>query len=161
MKKLFFSLVASLSFVLVACGPSKIEIKEMSVECDVTIEIQQVLSDSISLYVGNMFFLNAKQAVNDNLFPLSASIRDPMSIETLTRTDVIQSGDDFIEYLRKNALGAVSFGIVIGESAANEIGFDETKVVRNLQKVFENMGGGSLILFHEKGGELVSAKKLF
>lgn len=161
MKKLLFSLVAALSLVLVACGPSKIEIKEMSVECDATIEIQQVLSDSISLYVGNMFFLNAKQAVNDDLFPLSASIRDPMSIETLTRTDVIQSGEQFIEYLRKNAPGAVSFGIVIGESAANEIGFDEAKVVANLRKVFESMGGGSLVLFHEKGGELVDAKKLF
>lgn len=159
MKKLLALVFAS--FALIACGPSQLEIQEMSAMCDVTIEIRQVLDDSISLYVGNMFFLNAKQAVNEELFPLSASIRDPMNIESLAPTDVIGSGEEFIEYLRKNAPGAVSFGIVIGETAANEIGFDEAKIVSKLTSVFQGMGGGMLTLFHEKGGNVVDAKKIF
>lgn len=161
MKKLLIALVAFVSLTLTACGPSKLEIQEMSAMCDVTIEVRQVLDDSISLYVGNMFFLNAKQAVNEELFPLSASIRDPMNIEALARTDVIGSGDEFIEYLRKNAPGAVSFGIVISETAANEIGFDEAKIVAKLTAIFQKMDGGMLTLFHEKGGDVIDAKKIF
>ena len=48
-----------------------------------------------------------------------------------------------------------------GETAYNEIGFDENHVVETLKNIFIKVDGGSLILFHEKGGELTAAKKLF
>jgi pyridoxine 5'-phosphate synthase PdxJ len=108
-----------------------------------------------------MFFLNAKQTVNEDLFPLSASIRDPMNIEVKGRTDVIASAADFIAYLRRSAPNAVNFGIVINEAANNEIGFDEAKTVNRLVEVFKTLEGGSVILFHEKDGQLTDAKKLF
>ena len=120
-----------------------------------------MLDDTISLYVGNMFFLNAKQTVNEELFPLSASIRDPMNIDVKGRTDRIESGADFISYLRRTAPNAVTFGIVVNSAAQNEIGFDETKTVNRLVEVLKTLDGGSVILFHEKDGQLTDAKKLF
>ena len=133
----------------------------MSSACDVSVEVGKVLDDTISLYVGNMFFLNAKQTVNEELFPLSASIRDPMNIDVKGRTDRIESGADFINYLRRTAPNAVTFGIVVNSAAQNEIGFDETKTVNRLVEVLKTLDGGSVILFHEKDGQLTDAKKLF
>ena len=70
-------------------------------------------------------------------------------------------GADFIAYLRRSAPNAVNFGIVVNEAAKNEIGFDETKTVNRLVEVFKTLEGGSVILFHEKDGQLTDAKKLF
>jgi hypothetical protein len=161
MKKILAAFAILVSAALVACGPSKLESQEMSSSCDVSIEVGKVLDDTISLYVGNMFFLNAKQTVNEDLFPLSASVRDPMNIDVKGRTDVIASAADFIAYLRRSAPNAVNFGIVVNEAAKNEIGFDETKTVNRLVEVFKTLEGGSVILFHEKDGQLTDAKKLF
>ena len=161
MKKVLVAFVALVSAALIACGPSKLEIQEMSSSCDVSIEVGKVLDDTISLYVGNMFFLNAKQTVNEDLFPLSASVRDPMNIDVKGRTDVIASAEEFINYLRRPAPNAVTFGIVVNEAAKNEIGFDETKTVNRLVEVLKTLEGGSAILFHEKDGQLTDAKKLF
>ena len=52
-------------------------------------------------------------------------------------------------------------GIVIGETAYNEVGFDETAAVEKLTKIFQKIQGGSLKLFHEKNGELTDMKKLY
>ena len=161
MKKILAAFAILVSAALVACGPSKLELQERSSSCDVSIEVGKVLDDTISLYVGNMFFLNAKQTVNEELFPLSASVRDPMNIDVKGRTDVIASGADFISYLRRPAPNAVTFGIVVNEGAKNEIGFDEAKTVQRLVDVLKTLEGGSVILFHEKDGQLTDAKKLF
>lgn len=162
MKKLLVAVVAFVSLALTACGPSLLEIKEASSNCDVTIEVGKALDDTLSLYVGNMFFLNAKQTVNEELFPLSASVRDPMNIEVKGRTDRIENAAAFIDYLRKPAPMAVTFGIVVSEGAKNEIGFDEAKTVSRLQAAFQTLEGGSLILFHANAdGELTDMKKLF
>ena len=127
MKKILAAFAILVSAALVACGPSKLEIQEMSSSCDVSIEVGKVLDDTISLYVGNMFFLNAKQTVNEDL----------------------------------SAPNAVTFGIVVNEGAKNEIGFAETKTVNRLVEVLKTLEGGSVILFHEKDGQLTDAKKLF
>ena len=50
---------------------------------------------------------------------------------------------------------------VVGENAKNEIGFDEGKLVNELTEAFRKIDGGTLVLFHEEGGEIVSAKKIF
>ena len=84
MKKMLLSLLAVLSLALLACGPSKVDMQVMSAECDIVIEVRQVLNDSISLFVGNTLYLNSKQAVAADLFPLLVSVRDPMEIEKLT-----------------------------------------------------------------------------
>ena len=161
MKKLFLAAAALVSVVLMACGPSKLEMQEMSSQCDIMVEVRQVLNDSISLFVGNTLYLNSKQVLGETIFPLLVSTRDPMEIEKLAATDVVANEDAFISYLRKASPDMVNFGIVIGETAAYEIGFDETKTVEMLKGIFKKVDGGSLVLFHEKGGELTNAKKLY
>lgn len=161
MKKLFLAAFAALSFMLMACGPSKVEMQVMSAECDIIIEVRQVLNDSISLFVGNTLYLNSKQAANADIFPLLVSIRDPMEIEKLTATDVVSNADELIKYLRKASPDMIRFGLVIGETAYNEIGFDEASTVKKVEDALKKVEGGSLVLFHEKNGELTDAKKLY
>lgn len=161
MKKLALSLLAAASIFLMACGPSKLEMQEQSSMCDVVVEVRQVLGDSISLFVGNNFYLNVKQVVPDEMYPLHVSTRDPAEFEKPTATDVLNSDEEFLNYLRRVSPQMVQIGLVIGETAANEIGFDEGETVTKLTKIFQKMGGGSLILFHEKDGELTNMKKLF
>lgn len=161
MKKLALSLLAAASVFFMACGPSKLEMQEQSSMCDVMVEVRQVLNDSISLFVGNTFYLNAKQVVADDMYPLYASTRDPAEIEKPTATNVLNSDDDFLNYLRRVSPQMVQVGLVIGETAANEIGFDEGETVAKMVKIFQKMGGGTLLLFHEKDGELTDMKKLF
>lgn len=165
MKKLLVSvaapLIAALSIALVACGPSKLEIQEMSAQSDVVVEVRQVLNDSISLFVGNTLYLNAKQMVADDMYPLLVSTRDPSEIEKPTATDILNSDEDLLNYLRKVSPQMTAVGLVIGETAANEIGFEEADAVNKLTALFKKMGGGTLVLFHEKAGELTDAKKIF
>lgn len=161
MKKIALALVAAVSMVFMACGPSKLEIQEMSAQSDVIVEVRQVLNDSISLFVGNTLYLNAKQMVADDMYPLLVSTRDPAEIEKPTATDIINTDEDMLNYLRKVSPQMTAVGIVIGETAANEIGFEEAEAVTKLTNIFKKMGGGTLVLFHEKAGELTDAKKLF
>lgn len=161
MKKFAIVLLSALSMALVACGPSKLEIQEMAVQSDVVVEVRQVLNDSISLFVGNTLYLNAKQMVSDEMYPLLVSMRDPAELEKPTATDILNSDEDLLNYLRRVSPQMVAVGLVIGETAANEIGFEESAVVTRLTAVFRKMGGGTLVLFHEKGGELTDAKKIF
>ncbi|MBQ5463800.1 MAG: hypothetical protein IIT53_07225 [Fibrobacter sp.] len=161
MKKLALTVLATISLALMACGPSKLEIQEASSMSDVLIEVRQVLNDSISLYVGNVFYLNSKQIVADDMYPLHASTRDPSEFEKLTATDEITNDEEFLNYLRRKAPDMMNVGIVIGETAYNEIGFEETAAVEKLTKIFQKIQGGSLTLFHEKNGDLTDMKKLY
>jgi hypothetical protein len=161
MKKLLILVVAMASAMFVACGPSKLEMQEMSSSRDIIIEVRQVLNDSISLFVGNVFYLNSKQAVADNMYPLLVSTRDPSELEKPTATDIINSDEDLLNYLRRKAPDMMNIGLVIGETAYNEIGFEEADAVAKLSAIFKKMEGGSLVLFHEKGGELTDMKKLY
>ena len=161
MKKFFLMALASISFALMACAPSKLDIQEASVTSDVLIEVRQVLNDSISLYVGNTFYLNSKQVVADDIYPLHASTRDPSQFEKLAPTDEINSDEEFLNYLRRKSPDMMNVGIVIGETAYSEIGFDENMVVEKLTKIFQKVQGGSLKLFHEKNGELTDMKKIY
>ena len=161
MKKFFLMTLASISFALMACAPSKLDIQEASVTSDVLIEVRQVLNDSISLYVGNTFYLNSKQVVADDIYPLHASTRDPSQFEKLAPTDEINSDEEFLNYLRRKSPDMMNVGIVIGETAYSEIGFDENMVVEKLTKIFQKVQGGSLKLFHEKNGELTDMKKIY
>ena len=161
MKKLFLMALATISLALMACGPSKIEMQETSSMSDVLIEVRQVLNDSISLYVGNVLYLNSKQIVADDIYPLNVSTRDPAEFEKLTATDVVNSDEELLDYLRRKAPDMMNIGIVIGETAYNEIGFEEAAVVEKLTKIFQKIQGGSLTLFHEKEGQLTDMKKIY
>ena len=161
MKKIFLTALAAISLAFMACAPSKLDIQEASITSDVLIEVRQVLNDSISLYVGNVFYLNSKQIVGDDMFPQHASTRDPSEFEKLTPTDVLNSDEEFLNYLRRKAPDVMNVGIVIGETAYNEVGFDETAAVEKLTKIFQKIQGGSLKLFHEKNGELTDMKKIY
>ena len=161
MKKLFLMVLATISLAFMACGPSKIEMQEASSMSDVLIEVRQVLNDSISLYVGNILYLNSKQIVADDIYPLNVSTRDPAEFEKLTATDVINSDEELLDYLRRKAPDMMNIGIVIGETAYNEVGFEEAAAVEKLTKIFQKIQGGSLTLFHEKEGQLTDMKKLY
>jgi hypothetical protein len=161
MKKLALAVLSVVSLALMACGPSKLEIQEASSQSDVLIEVRQVLNDSISLFVGNTFYLNSKQVIADDLYPLLVSMRDPAELEKPTATDILNSDEDLLNYLRRKSPDLMNVGIVIGETAYNEIGFEESDAVAKLTKVFKKVQGGSLVLFHEKAGELTDMKKLY
>ena len=161
MKKLFLVALAAISLAFMACGPSKIQMQEASSMSDVLIEVRQVLNDSISLYVGNVLYLNSKQIVADDMYPLFVSTRDPAEFEKLTATDEIKSDEELLNYLRRKAPDMMNIGLVIGETAYNEIGFEEAAAVAKLTKIFQQIQGGSLTLFHEKNGELTDMKKLY
>ena len=119
MKKFFLTAIAAISLAFMACAPSKLDIQEASITSDVLIEVRQVLNDSISLYVGNVFYLNSKQIVGDDMFPLHASTRDPSEFEKLTPTDVLNSDEEFLNYLRCKDPEMMNVGVVIGETAYN------------------------------------------
>lgn len=161
MKKLFLTALAAISLAFMACAPSKLDIQEAAVTSDVLVEVRQVLNDSISLYVGNILYLNSKQVVADDMYPLHVSTRDPSEFEKLTPTDVISSDEELLNYLRRKAPDMINVGIVIGETAYNEAGFDEQAVVEKLTKIFQKIQGGSLKLFHEKESQLTDMKKLY
>lgn len=161
MKKLFLTALAAISLAFMACAPSKLDIQEAAVTSDVLVEVRQVLNDSISLYVGNILYLNSKQVVADDMYPLHVSTRDPSEFEKLTPTDVISSDEELLNYLRRKAPDMMNVGIVIGETAYNEAGFDEQAVVEKLTKIFQKIQGGSLKLFHEKESQLTDMKKLY
>ena len=161
MKKLALAVLSVVSLAFMACGPSKLEIQEASSQSDVIIEVRQVLNDSISLFVGNTFYLNSKQAIADEMYPLLVSTRDPAELEQPTATDILNNDEDLLNYLRRKSPDLMNVGIVIGETAYNEIGFEEEPVVAKLTAVFKKLQGGSLVLFHEKAGELTDMKKLY
>jgi hypothetical protein len=161
MKKIFLVALATISLAFMACGPSKIQMQEASSMSDVLIEVRQVLNDSISLYVGNVLYLNSKQIVADDIYPLHVSTRDPAEFEKLTATDEINSDEELLNYLRRKAPDMMNIGLVIGETAYNEIGFEEAAAVAKITKIFQKVQGGSLTLFHEKNGELTDMKKLY
>ena len=161
MKRLALAVLSVVSLALMACGPSKLEIQEASSQTDVLVEVRQVLNDSISLFVGNTFYMNSKQVIADNMYPLLVSTRDPSEIEKPTATDILNNDEDFINYLRRKAPDFVNVGIVIGETAYNEVGFEEADVVKKLSAIFKKVQGGTLVLFHEKAGELTDMKKIY
>lgn len=161
MKKLALAVLSVVSLALMACGPSKLEIQEASSQSDVLLEVRQVLNDSISLFVGNTLYLNSKQMVADDMYPLLVSTRDPAELEKPTATDILNNDEDFLNYLRRKAPDFVNVGVVIGETAYNEIGFEEKDAVEKLTKIFKKVQGGSMVLFHEKAGELSDMKKLY
>ena len=161
MKKLALAVLSVVSLAFMACGPSKLEIQEASSQSDVLLEVRQVLNDSISLFVGNTLYLNSKQMVADDMYPLLVSTRDPAELEKPTATDILNNDEDFLNYLRRKAPDFVNVGVVIGETAYNEIGFEEKDAVEKLTKIFKKVQGGSMVLFHEKAGELTDMKKLY
>ncbi|WP_298771111.1 hypothetical protein [uncultured Fibrobacter sp.] len=161
MKKFALMAIAVVSLALMACGPSKLEIQEASSQSDVLIEVRQVLNDSISLFIGNTFYLNSKQVIADNMYPLLVSTRDPAELEKPTATDILNSDEDLLNYLRRVSPDLINVGLVIGETAFNEVGFDEQEVVGKMTNIFQKVQGGSLVLFHEKGGELTDMKKVY
>lgn len=161
MKKLALAVLSVVSLALMACGPSKLEIQEASTQSDVLLEVRQVLNDSISLFVGNTLYLNSKQMITDDMYPLLVSTRDPAELEKPTATDILNNDEEFLNYLRRKAPDFVNAGIVIGETAYNEIGFEEKDAVEKLSKIFKKVQGGTLVLFHEKAGELTDMKKLY
>lgn len=160
MKKLMLSFLGLLAFTLVACGPSRVQIQEMSSSCDVLIEIHHVQNDSIAIFVGNSMFINTQQLIRDEVFPFLVSKRNPTDIDIPTATTVLNSKEEFVDYIKSNVSTFTSYGIVIGKNVSNEIGFDEAVVIEKVKGLFESVKTTSVILFHEQEGQLIKAKKL-
>lgn len=160
MKKLMLSFLGLLAFTLVACGPSRVQIQEMSSSCDVLIEIHHVQNDSIAIFVGNSMFINTQQLIRDEVFPFLVSKRNPTDIDIPTATTVLNSKEEFVDYIKGNVSTFTSYGIVIGKNVSNEIGFDEAEAIEKVKCLFESVKTTSVILFHEQDGQLIKAKKL-
>ncbi|MDR1760617.1 MAG: hypothetical protein LBR60_08875 [Fibrobacter sp.] len=160
MKKLFyFTAIAAL--LLTACGPSKLQIQEMSLDCDVMIEVRYVEEDTIAYLVGNTLYLTSQQLAHDSLFPLLISPRNPMDIDAPARTDRIPSADVLTGYLSRAVPEMTRFGLVIGSSTGSDFDFNEKNVVQKISDYVKLHQGASLIIFHEKDGDLIDAKKAF
>ncbi len=163
MRKLLLACLASLSLsALTACGPSAFEIKEMSSECEFNVEIRYVQDDSVALFVGNALYVATSQLVSGKIYPLSVSTRDPMNIDGRAPTDVVNSDGELKAYIDRRVPGASHFGIILGDNVKNEIGFDPEASVKVFKEFFQSSYPGSTaVLFGEKGGDLVSAQKLY
>lgn len=161
MKKLIISFLFLFSFILIACGPSRVQIQEMSSSCDVLIEVRYVQNDSIAIFVGNTLFVNTQQIVRDEIFPFLVSKRNPTDIDIPTATTVLNSKEEFIDYIKGSVSPLSSFGIVMGENVSHEIGFSEEDAIKKITALLQSVDGGSAILFHEKEGQLIKAKKLY
>ena len=74
---------------------------------------------------------------------------------------MINNDEEFVNYLVSKDTYRMNVGIVIGETAYNEVGFEEAIAVEKLTKIFQKIQGGSLTLFHEKEGHLTDMKKLY
>ena len=144
--------------VIEACSPRLKVVSKWGTGIDA---IDKEACKKFGVMIGNTLYLNSKQVIGDNLFPLLVSTRDPAELEKPTATDILNNDEDFLNYLRRKAPDMVNVGIVIGETAYNEIGFEEADAVAKLTALFKKLQGGSLILFHEKGGELTDMKKLY
>lgn len=158
MKKFLFGFAAVAAVVLSACGASKFEIQEASMDCQVTIEVRYMQDDTVGVMSNNMLFLNASQLTGRDMFPLQVRVEN---FERVTPVTTLHTAEDFMEYLQRAVPGANRFGVVIGENAVNQIGFDEAETVAKIKAALQEANGGSAILFHEKGGEIVDMKKLY
>lgn len=154
----WFAIFAAL--LLIACGPSKLQIQEMSSERDILIEVRYVENDSIGYFVGNTLFLNTRQFSGDSLFPLLVSTRNPANIDIPTATDVISDSKALTAYLSKNAPSLNHFGFVVSHTAALDIDFDEKKAIQMILNYIDTFKGASLVFFREKDGDLTHAKKV-
>ncbi len=163
MKKIFSALfVLCAALVFCACGPSALEIKEKASATEFTVEIRYVQDDSIGIFVGNTLYLATSQLASERFYPLNLSTRDPMNIDGRAPTDVVNSDEELAAYINRRVPGALHFGIVLSDNVGYEIGFDPNFAVKTLQTFFEkSYPGSTAVLFGEKGGELVSAKKLY
>lgn len=163
MKKLFSASLFLLSLAtLTACGPSAFEIKEMSSDCEFNVEIRYMPQDSVALFVGNALYVATSQLASGKLYPLSVSTRDPMDIDGRAPTDILNSDGELKAYIDKRVPGASHFGIILGDNVGNEIGFDPEASVKAFKEFFQSSYPGSTaVLFGEKGGDLISAKKLY
>lgn len=158
MKKMFLGLAAVATIVLSACGASKFEIQEASLDCQLTIEVRYMKDDSVGVMSNNMLFLNASQLTDREMFPLQVRVEN---FDRVTPVTTLRTAEDFMEYLQRAVPGANRFGIVISNTAANQIGFDEASAVEKIKAALQEANGGSAILFHEKDGEMVDMKKLY
>lgn len=160
MKRIIFALFALvLTSVMVACGPSSLEIKEMSSDCEFNVEIRYVPNDSIAIFMGNALYVATSQLVSGNLYPLSISTRS--DIDSRAPTDVVNSDEEFAAYINRRVPGITHFGIIVDENSGNEIGFEKTAAIQMFQNFFDKSYPGSkTVYFESKNGELVNAKKL-
>ena len=163
MKKIFPALFAACAACfLMACGPSALEIKEKASACEFNVEIRYVQDDSVGIFVGNTLYLAASQLASGRFYPMLISPRDPMNIDGRAPTDVVKSDEELSAYINRRVPGALHFGIVLSENVGYEIGFNAEAAVKAFRDFFEkSYPGSTAVLFGEKGGDLISAKKLY
>lgn len=160
MKKMILALlIVVVACMVTACGPSALEIKEMSSDCEFSVEIRYVPNDSIAIFMGNAMYVATSQLASGNLYPLSVSTRT--DIDSRAPTDVVNSDEELAAYINRRVPGVSHFGIIVDENSQNEIGFEKTAVVQMFDQFFsKSYPGSTVVYFDSKNGDLVSAKKL-
>ncbi len=163
MKKISLAvLTICVACLFLACGPSALEIKEKASACEFNVEVRYVQDDSVGIFVGNTLYLSTSQLASGRFYPLLVSSRDPMNIDGRAPTDVVNSDEEFAAYINRRVPGSLHFGIVLSDNVGYEIGFDSDAAVKALRNFFEkSYPGSTAVLFRERGGDLISAEKLY
>lgn len=148
-----------LSIIFIACAPSKQKIQfAASEEVETLVEVRYMQEDTVALMIGKSLYINALQVLGD-LFPLKATVKDPMALERETPVVTLSSAEELVEFIGRAVPSVKNFGIVIGGNVNEQIGFDEKDAISKISEAL-SVTGGTQILFHEKDGELVDMKRL-
>lgn len=155
------AIVASIStLLLMACGPSKAQIQEMAVDTDLMLEFRYIPNDSIGIRMGNMLVLNtAKTSSLEDFYPLLVSTRSMEDIDKPTATHALQNDAELLQYVRSGQ-EITRFGVVISETCAKDPAFSEMNAIALATRLAQQVPGSTLMLFREKGGDIVDGKKL-
>lgn len=160
-KRLSGLFLFAMLLALAACAPSKLEIQEMAVDSDILLEFRYIENDSIGIQMGNMLVLNTSKTSGMDFYPLLVSTRSPEDIDKPTATHVIQDDAGLLAYLKRDRESLTRFGVVIGENCSKDPAFSESNAVAIATRLARLVPGSTLVLFREKDGDIIAAKKQF
>lgn len=143
------------------CAASKAEISQASDRCDIMVEVRTLGKDSVSWFAGNTMYLNANQVKREQIFPMFISTRSTANIDVQRGIDLVKSPEELQAFFERGSASAKNFGIVFSDRVHEEAGVDERQTVEKLKTVFRSVNALSLVLFHEKDGNISDMKKLF
>jgi len=143
-----------------SCSGAKAKAQEEALNCDVLFEYQAVENDSISLMVGNTIRLHTDKASLGNFYPLMISVRSPENLDKPTSTEFIGDETSLRVFLLKKFPLFKSIGVVIGESALKKPKFSEKDAISPVKSLVAKIPDARLLMFREKGGDIISSESL-
>lgn len=165
MKRVLTALAAvmllCLTVAMAGCAASKAEISQATNNCDIMVEVRTLGKDSVSWFAGNTMYLNANLAKREEIFPMFISTRSTANIDVQRGIDLVKTPEELFAFFGRGNGPVKNFGVVFSDRVEIEAGVDEGKTVEKLKKVFRGVEGVSLMLFHEKDGNIKDMKRIF